>query len=66
MTAARTAAAALTATLGLEKELIRMGDALARQRRELLVVYHFMFGPGYVTGCPACSSTADSLTGHPG
>jgi predicted dithiol-disulfide oxidoreductase (DUF899 family) len=65
-----------------------MGDALARQRRELpwvpiekqytlqhrtlaelfddrsqLVAYHFMFGPAYVAGCPACSSTADSFNG---
>jgi predicted dithiol-disulfide oxidoreductase (DUF899 family) len=75
-----------------EKELTRMGDELARQRRELpwvpvekeyplqteggastlaelfdgrpeLVIYHFMFGPGYHAGCPACSSTADSFNG---
>jgi predicted dithiol-disulfide oxidoreductase (DUF899 family) len=75
-----------------EKELTRMGDELARQRRELpwvpmekeytlqteggtrtlgelfegrsqLVVYHFMFGPGYEAGCPSCSSTADSFNG---
>jgi predicted dithiol-disulfide oxidoreductase (DUF899 family) len=75
-----------------EKELTRMGDELARQRRELpwvpvekeytlqteygtktlaelfdgrsqLVVYHFMFGPGYEAGCPTCSSTADSFNG---
>ncbi len=85
----------LTASAGLlerEKELTRMGDELARQRRELpwvpvekeyrlqtedgartlaelfdgrsqLVVYHFMFGPGYEGGCPTCSSTADSFNG---
>jgi predicted dithiol-disulfide oxidoreductase (DUF899 family) len=75
-----------------EKELTRMGDELARQRRELprvpvdkqytlqtedgpktlaqlfdgrsqLIVYHFMFGPGYQGGCPACSSTADGFNG---
>ena len=75
-----------------EKELTRMGDELARQRRELpwvpvekeytlqtedgartladlfdgssqLVVYHFMFGPHYEAGCPACSLTADSFNG---
>jgi predicted dithiol-disulfide oxidoreductase (DUF899 family) len=75
-----------------EKELTRMSDELARQRRELpwvpvekeyrleteagtkrlaelfdgrsqLLVYHFMFGPGYNAGCPACSSTADSFNG---
>src|SRR5260370_1912739 len=31
--------------------------------RSQLVVYHFMFGPGYTAGCPACSSTADSVNG---
>jgi predicted dithiol-disulfide oxidoreductase (DUF899 family) len=31
--------------------------------RSQLVVYHFMFGPGYAAGCPACSSTADSFDG---
>jgi predicted dithiol-disulfide oxidoreductase (DUF899 family) len=75
-----------------EKELTRMGDELARQRRELpwvrlekeyrfdaadgsrtlaelfdgrsqLLVYHFMFGPSYESGCPACSSSADSVNG---
>ena len=84
--------AASAELLEREKELTRMGDALARQRQELpwvpvekqytlqtehgtrtlaelfddrsqLVVYHFMFGPGYVAGCPACSSTADSFNG---
>jgi predicted dithiol-disulfide oxidoreductase (DUF899 family) len=78
--------------LAREKELTRMGDELARQRRELpwvpveklytfqaehgpkslaelfdgrsqLVVYHFMFGPHYDAGCPACSLTADSFNG---
>ncbi len=85
----------LAASAGLlerEKKLTRMGDELARQRRELpwvpvekqyplqtedgartlaelfdgrsqLVVYHFMFGPGYEGGCPTCSSTADSFNG---
>lgn len=31
--------------------------------RSQLMVYHFMFGPGYKAGCPACSSTADSFNG---
>jgi predicted dithiol-disulfide oxidoreductase (DUF899 family) len=31
--------------------------------RSQLMVYHFMFGPGYEAGCPACSSTADSFNG---
>src|SRR5215471_8870931 len=84
--------AARAELLSREKELTRMGDELARQRRELpwvpvekeytlrtadgpkslaelfdgrsqLVVYHFMFGPDYKAGCPACSSTADSFNG---
>ena len=84
--------AARAELLQREKELTRMGDELARQRRELpwvpvekeytlqtadgartlaelfdgrsqLVVYHFMFGPDYEAGCPACSSTADSFNG---
>jgi predicted dithiol-disulfide oxidoreductase (DUF899 family) len=75
-----------------EKEFTRMGDELARQRRDLpwvpvekeymfetedgpktlaqlfdvssqLMVYHFMFGPHYTAGCPACSLTADSFNG---
>jgi predicted dithiol-disulfide oxidoreductase (DUF899 family) len=78
--------------LAREKEHTRLGDELARQRRELpwvrldkeyrfdtgdgrrtlaelfdgrsqLLVYHFMFGPGYGAGCPSCSSTADSFDG---
>src|SRR5258708_25233417 len=84
--------AASARLLEREKELTRMGDELARQRRKLpwvpvekeyrlqtedgagmlaqlfdgrsqLVVYHFMFGPGYEAGCPSCSSTADSFNG---
>src|SRR5436309_2309691 len=84
--------AARVELLSREKEHTRLGDELARQRRELpwvpvekeyrfdtadgtralaelfegrsqLVVYHFMFGPGYTAGCPACSSTADSFNG---
>jgi predicted dithiol-disulfide oxidoreductase (DUF899 family) len=31
--------------------------------RSQLLVYHFMFGPGYEAGCPGCSSTADSFNG---
>jgi predicted dithiol-disulfide oxidoreductase (DUF899 family) len=84
--------AARAPLLAGEKEHSRLGDELARQRRELprvaveeqyrfdtaggtrtlpelfegrsqLVVYHFMFGPGYTAGCPACSATADSFNG---
>jgi predicted dithiol-disulfide oxidoreductase (DUF899 family) len=31
--------------------------------RSQLAVYHFMFGPDYSAGCPACSATADSFNG---
>src|SRR5438067_6504947 len=31
--------------------------------RSQLLVYHFMFGPEYKAGCPACSSIADSFNG---
>src|SRR5919201_2508888 len=42
------------------------GDAsfadLFRGRSQLLV-YHFMFGPEYTAGCPACSAIADVFDG---
>src|SRR5580692_8327321 len=28
-----------------------------------LLIYHFMFGPDYKAGCPACSSIADGFNG---
>ena len=31
--------------------------------RSQLLVYHFMFGPGYSAGCPACSAIADGFNG---
>ena len=31
--------------------------------RSQLMVYHFMFGPDYTAGCPACSSIADGFNG---
>jgi predicted dithiol-disulfide oxidoreductase (DUF899 family) len=31
--------------------------------RSQLVVYHFMFGPDYGSGCPTCSSIADAVNG---
>ncbi len=33
------------------------------QGRSQLLVYHFMFGPDYTAGCPACSSIADGFNG---
>jgi predicted dithiol-disulfide oxidoreductase (DUF899 family) len=42
------------------------GDAsladLFRGRSQLLI-YHFMFGPDYSAGCPACSAIADGFNG---
>jgi predicted dithiol-disulfide oxidoreductase (DUF899 family) len=35
---------------------------LFRERSQLLV-YHFMFGPEYKAGCPACSAIADGFNG---
>jgi predicted dithiol-disulfide oxidoreductase (DUF899 family) len=31
--------------------------------RSQLIVYHFMFGPGWEAGCPHCSRWADSFNG---
>jgi predicted dithiol-disulfide oxidoreductase (DUF899 family) len=31
--------------------------------RNQLVIYHFMFGPGWKEGCPSCSFLADSFDG---
>ena len=41
-----------------EKSLAELFDG-----RSQLLVYHFMFGPSYETGCPINSSIADSLDG---
>ena len=38
-----------------------LGD-LFRGRSQLLV-YHFMFGPDFTAGCPACSAIADGFNG---
>jgi predicted dithiol-disulfide oxidoreductase (DUF899 family) len=35
---------------------------LFRARSQLLI-YHFMFGPEYTAGCPACSAIADGFNG---
>src|SRR5215813_544916 len=31
--------------------------------RSQILVYHFMFGPDYMAGCPSCSSIADGFNG---
>ena len=33
------------------------------RRRSQLLIYHFMYGPDYKVGCPACSSIADGFNG---
>jgi predicted dithiol-disulfide oxidoreductase (DUF899 family) len=44
-----------------EKGKAFLGDLF--NGRSQLAVYHFMFGPAYTAGCPACSATADSFNG---
>ena len=41
------------------------GASLAQlfKGRSQLLVYHFMFGPDYKAGCPACSAIADGFNG---
>src|ERR1700751_1648046 len=31
--------------------------------RSQLVIYHFMFGPGWAAGCPSCSYLSDHFDG---
>src|SRR5215470_14910704 len=31
--------------------------------RSQILIYHFMFGPDYTAGCPACSAIADGFNG---
>ena len=31
--------------------------------RSQLIIYHFMFGPGWKEGCPSCSFLADNFDG---
>jgi len=31
--------------------------------RSQLIIYHFMFGPGWIEGCPSCSFLADNFDG---
>jgi predicted dithiol-disulfide oxidoreductase (DUF899 family) len=53
----------------LGKEYVFQGEQGTKTLGELfdgrsqLVVYHFMFGPQYEAGCPACSLTADGFDG---
>src|SRR5512133_2084647 len=43
-------------TEGGTKSLAELFDG-----RSQLLIYHFMFGPGYESGCTVCSSIADTL-----
>jgi predicted dithiol-disulfide oxidoreductase (DUF899 family) len=36
---------------------------VATAGRSQLIVYHFMFGPGWEQGCPSCSFVADHIDG---
>jgi predicted dithiol-disulfide oxidoreductase (DUF899 family) len=61
-------AAAREELLAREKEHTRLGDELARQRRELPWVqvereYRLETGDGYRAGCPVNSSIADAFDG---
>jgi len=78
--------------LAKEKQMTKLRDELARERRELpwvkvtknyvfdtpsgkqtlsdlfdgrdeLIVYHFMFGPGWKEGCVGCSFISDHVDG---
>ena len=39
-----------------------LGDLF--EGRSQLVIYHFMFGPGWEQGCPSCSWAADNIDGN--
>ena len=43
----------------------RLSMADLFDRRSQLIVYHFMFGPGWGEGCPSCSFWADSFNAMP-
>ena len=53
----------------IEKEYVFQGPEGRRTLADLfegkrqLLVYHFMFGPDYDEGCPACSFVADNFAG---
>ena len=43
------------------KGRVALGDLF--QKRSQLIVYHFMFGPGWKEGCPSCSYLGDHFDG---
>jgi predicted dithiol-disulfide oxidoreductase (DUF899 family) len=45
----------------IEKGKVSLADLF--DGRSQLLIYHFMFGPDYKAGCPACSSIADGFNG---
>ena len=44
-----------------EKGTVSLPDLF--EGRTQLLVYHFMFGPGFQAGCPSCSAIADGFNG---
>ncbi len=40
---------------------LTLGDLF--EKRSQLIIYHFMFGPGWKEGCPSCSCLADHFDG---
>ena len=44
-----------------DKGEAKLGDLF--EGRSQLLVYHFMFGPGWTAGCPSCSAIADGFDG---
>ena len=40
---------------------LSLGDLFGN--RSQLIVYHFMFGPGWKEGCPSCSMVGDDMSG---
>ena len=46
------------------KGKVRLADLF--DGRSQLIVYHFMFGPGWEVGCPSCSYMADHFDGDHG
>jgi predicted dithiol-disulfide oxidoreductase (DUF899 family) len=49
--------------LSKEKELTRLTLADLFSGRSQLIIYHFMFGPGWKEGCVGCSFLADHIDG---
>ncbi|HET6335248.1 MAG TPA: thioredoxin family protein [Polyangiales bacterium] len=53
----------IDAEYGFETDEGRASLADLFRGRSQLLIYHFMFGPTYTSGCPSCSSIADGFNG---